>query len=144
MFKRFLSYYKPHKLIFTLDLLSAFFIALIGVFYPIITRTMLNDLIPNQEYLKIVIFGSGLLVLYLIRMLLNYFMQYYGHMMGVGMQSQMRTDMFKHLEKLPYKFFDNNETGKMHFRATRRFRARVPISAKGLKRSWALLPQSFR
>ena len=118
MFKRFLSYYKPHKLIFTLDLLSAFFIALIGVFYPIITRTMLNDLIPNKEYLKIIIFGSGLLVLYLIRMLLNYFMQYYGHMMGVGMQSQMRTDMFKHLEKLPYKFFDNNETGKIMTRIT--------------------------
>ena len=118
MFKRFLSYYKPHKLIFTLDLLSAFFIALIGVFYPIITRTMLNDLIPNRVYLKIVIFGSGLLVLYIVRMLLNYFMQYYGHMMGVKMQSQMRTDMFKHLEKLPYKFFDDNETGKIMTRIT--------------------------
>ena len=118
MFKRFLSYYKPHKLIFTLDLIAAFFIAIIGVFYPIITRTMLNDFIPNKEYGYIVFAGLGLLVLYLIRMLLNYFMQYYGHMMGVGMQSQMRTDMFKHLETLPYKFFDDNETGKIMSRIT--------------------------
>ncbi len=118
MFKRFLSYYKPHKLIFTLDLIAALFIAIIGVFYPIITRTMLNNFIPNKKYDLIVFAGVGLLALYLIRMLLNYFMQYYGHMMGVGMQSQMRTDMFKHLETLPYKFFDDNETGKIMSRIT--------------------------
>ena len=56
---------------------------------------MLNDLIPNREYRLIVIFGIGLLAVYLVRMGLNYFVQYYGHVMGVKMQAQMRSDMFK-------------------------------------------------
>ena len=78
MLKRFLSYYKPHKLIFTLDMLASLFVALIAIVYPIVTRTMLNDLIPNKNYRMIVIFGISLLVLYVVRMLLNYFIQYYG------------------------------------------------------------------
>ena len=118
MLKRFLSYYKPHKLIFTLDMLASLFVALIAIVYPIVTRTMLNDLIPNKNYRMIVIFGISLLVLYVVRMLLNYFIQYYGHIMGVRMQAQMRRDMFEHLEKLPYSFYDNHETGKIMSRMT--------------------------
>ena len=118
MLKRFLAYYKPHRLIFTLDMLAALFIALIGMFYPIITREMLNDLIPNRKYQLIVIAGVVLLALYVIRMLLNYFVQYYGHVMGVRMQAQMRSDMFVHLEKLPYSYFDKQETGKLMSRMT--------------------------
>jgi ATP-binding cassette subfamily B protein len=102
----------------TVDLLSALFIALIGVCYPIITRNMLNDFIPNKQYTLIVIFGLLLLILYFGKMALNYVMQYYGHMMGVKMQRQMRTDLFKHLQKLPYKYFDENETGKIMTRIT--------------------------
>ncbi len=118
MLKRFFAYYKPHRLIFVLDMLAALFVSIIGVGYPIITRVMLNDLIPNKKYEQIIIFGVSLLVLYVIRMLLNYFIQYYGHVMGVKMQAQMRRDMFTHLEKLPYSFFDNNETGKIMSRMT--------------------------
>ena len=118
MLKRFLSYYKPHKLIFTLDMLASLLMALIGIVYPIMTRTMLNDLFPNREYRKIVLFGFGLLLIYLCRMLLNFFIQYYGHVMGVRMQAQMRSDMFAHLEKLPYSFYDGNETGKIMSRMT--------------------------
>ena len=118
MLKRFLSYYKPHKLIFILDMLASLLVALVAIVYPIVTRTMLNDLIPNRNYRMIVVFGVGLLILYVVRMLLNYFIQYYGHVMGVRMQAQMRRDMFEHLEKLPYKFYDNNETGKIMSRMT--------------------------
>ena len=118
MFKRFIAYYKPHKLIFTLDMLAALVVALVGIVYPIVTRQMLNDFIPNRNYRMVVIFGLSLLGLYVIRMLLNYFIQYYGHVMGVRMQAQMRSDMFKHLEKLPYKFYDNHETGKIMSRMT--------------------------
>lgn len=102
----------------TIDLLAALFIALIGVCYPIITRVMLNDFIPNRQYNLIIIFGLTLLILYFGKMALNYVMQYYGHMMGVKMQRQMRTDLFKHLQKLPYKYFDENETGKIMTRLT--------------------------
>ncbi len=118
MFKRFIAYYKPHKLVFTLDMLAALTVSLVGIVYPIVTRRMLNDLIPNRNYRMVVIFGVSLLALYIIRMLLNYFIQYYGHVMGVRMQAQMRSDMFRHLERLPYSFYDNHETGKIMSRMT--------------------------
>ena len=118
MLKRFLAYYRPHIKIFTADMLASLFIALIGVVYPMITRKMLGEYIPEGDYEKIIIFGAALLVLYFIRMLLNFFVQYYGHLMGVRMQAKMRSDMFNHLEKLPYSFYDNNETGKIMSRMT--------------------------
>ncbi|MBQ9112187.1 MAG: ABC transporter ATP-binding protein [Clostridia bacterium] len=118
MFKRFIAYYKPHKVVFGLDMLASLVVSLVGIVYPIVTREMLNDLIPNRNYRMVVIFGLTLLGLYFVRMLLNYFIQYYGHVMGVRMQAQMRSDMFRHLEKLPYKFYDNNETGKIMSRMT--------------------------
>ncbi len=118
MLKRFLHYYKPHRKIFTLDMLASFVVALVAVLYPMITRTMLSELIPNRNYRMIVIAGIGLLVLYFFRMLLNFFIQYGGHMMGVRMQSDMRRDLFNHLEKLPFSFYDNHETGKIMSRLT--------------------------
>ncbi len=118
MLKRFLSYYKPHRVIFAFDMLASLVMAMIGIVYPIITRYMLNDLFPQNNYKMLVILGVTLLVLYVIRMGLQFFIQYYGHVMGVRMQAQMRSDMFNHLEKLPYKFYDNNETGKIMSRMT--------------------------
>lgn len=93
-------------------------LSLIGIVYPIITRKMLNDFIPNRNYRLVVLFGIMLLGAYFIKMLLNYFVQYYGHVMGVRMQAQMRSDMFNKLETLPFGFFDNNETGKIMSRMT--------------------------
>ena len=118
MLKRFLAYYKPHKVMFAFDMLASLFVAVIAIFYPIITRYMLNDLIPSKEFRLIVVFGCVLLGLYFIRMLLNYFIQFEGHTIGVKMQAQMRSDMFNHLQKLPYKFYDDNETGKIMTRMT--------------------------
>ena len=118
MLKRFISYYKPHKLVLALDMLSSLGVSLIGIVYPMVTRTMLNDLIPNRNYRMIVIFGMTLLLLYAVKMMLNYFIQYVGHVMGVKMQAQMRRDMFEHLEKLPYSFYDTHETGKIMSRMT--------------------------
>ena len=118
MLKRFLRYYKPHKKLFALDMGASLLVALIGIVYPVVTRRMLNDLIPNRNYQMIILFGLLLLAIYVIRMLLNYFIQYQGHMMGVRMQAQMRSDMFWHLEKLPFRFYDNHETGKIMSRMT--------------------------
>ena len=111
MFKRFVHYYHNHKLILTLDMLAAFLIAATGIGYPIITRIMLNSWIPNQQMNYIVIGGASLVAIYLVRMGLRYFVQYYGHVMGVYMQGEMRTDLFNKLQKLPYSYFDNHETG---------------------------------
>lgn len=118
MLRKFISYYKPHKKIFFLDMLASFFVSLIGIVYPIVTRTMLNNLIPERKYRLIIIFGVLLLALYALRMFLNYFIQYQGHMMGVKMQAQMRSDMFSHLEKLPFSYYDEHETGKIMSRMT--------------------------
>ena len=103
---------------FTLDMLASLLVSLLGMLYPIITRYMLNDFIPNKNVELIITFGIALFAIYLIRLFLNYFIQYYGHIIGVKMQAQMRSDMFRHLQKLPYKFYDNNETGKLMSRMT--------------------------
>ena len=103
---------------FTLDMLAALVVAAVGIFYPIVTRLMLNELIPEKKYREIIIFGAVLLILYIIRMLLNYFIQYQGHVVGVKMQAQMRSEMFDHLEKLPFGFYDQHETGKLMSRMT--------------------------
>ena len=118
MLKRFIAYYKPHKFMFALDMLASLLISIIGMVYPIVTNKMLNDLIPNRLYEQIIIAGVTVLILYIVRMLLRYFVQYYGHIIGIKMQRQMRTDLFNHLERLPYTFFDNHETGAIMTRLT--------------------------
>ena len=118
MLKRFISYYRPHKKMLVLDMLAALSISLIGMVYPIVTNRMLNEYIPQKMYRAIVIAGIIVLGLYVLRMLLNYFVQFYGHVIGVKMQSQMREDLFSHLQKLPFAFYDNNETGRIMTRIT--------------------------
>ena len=118
MLKRFVSYYKPHIRLFIADMLASMLISLVAVVYPMVTRSLLNDLIPNRNIRAIVFCGILLLLLYVLRMLLRYFVQYKGHMMGVRMQAQMRSDLFTHLEKLPFSFYDCHETGKIMSRMT--------------------------
>ncbi len=118
MLKRFLAYYKPHSTLFILDMLAALLISAIGMVYPIATNKMLNDLIPNRQYTAVVLFGLLVLALYGIRMLLRFFVQYYGHMIGTRMQAQMRRDMFRHLQTLPFSYFDRSETGQILSRLT--------------------------
>ncbi len=118
MLKRFIHYYKPHKKLLALDLAASLLISLIGMVYPVVTNKMLNEFIPQRMYTTIVVAGLIVLALYAIRMLLRYFVQYYGHMIGVRMQSQMRLDLFAHLQKLPFGFYDNHETGRIMTRIT--------------------------
>ena len=118
MLKRFLAYYKPHRKLLFMDMSAALLISLIGMVYPIVTNKMLNEYIPQKMYTVIVIAGIVVLALYVVRMLLRYFVQYYGHLIGVRMQSAMRLDLFTHLQKLPFRYFDNNETGRIMTRLT--------------------------
>lgn len=111
MLKEFIKYYKPYKLLFISDMLASLLISLSAMVYPIITRNMLNDFIPNSKYDLIIKFGIILLVIYVIRALLKYFVQFYGHVMGVRIQSDMRKELFGKIQRLPYSYFDNHETG---------------------------------
>ena len=118
MVRRFIAYYRPHKLLFGADMAASLLISLLGMIYPVMTNRLLNDFIPNRAYRSIIIAGSVVLILYLVRMLLRYFVQYQGHMVGTYMQAQMRRELFAHLERLPFSFFDDNETGAIMSRMT--------------------------
>ena len=118
MLKRFIAYYKPHRKMLALDMLASLLISVIGMVYPVVTNRMLNIYIPQKLYSTIVVSGIVVLVLYALRMLMRYFVQYYGHVIGVKMQSQMRQDLFAHLEKLPFSFYDDHETGRIMTRIT--------------------------
>ena len=118
MFKRFIYYYKPHRKMLALDMLASLLISVIGMVYPVVTNKMLNIYIPQKMYSTIVMAGVIVLALYIVRMLLRYFVQYYGHLIGVQMQSQMRQDLFAHLERQPFSFYDNHETGRIMTRIT--------------------------
>lgn len=124
MLKKFISYYKPYKLMFLLDMLASLLIAIIGMGYPILTNKVLKEIVPNNEIVIdnkinfIIIFSLALLGCYFLRALLRYFVQYYGHVIGVKMQADMRRDMFNKLQKLPFSYYDEHETGKIMSRMT--------------------------
>ena len=90
MLKRFIAYYKPHAGMLTLDMLASLVIALVGMVYPIITETMLEAFLDGTQTAKMIVTASVIVfALYIIRLFLRYFVQYYGHLIGVGMQAQI-------------------------------------------------------
>ncbi|HFD2030723.1 TPA: ABC transporter ATP-binding protein [Clostridium perfringens] len=111
MLKRFIRYYKPYKKLFILDLLAAFLVSACDLFYPMITRNIINDVIPNKQIKLLFVFAIVLTLIFLIKAGLNYFMQYWGHVVGVRMQADMRRDLFDKLQDMPNRYFDNNKTG---------------------------------
>lgn len=113
MLKRFIKYYRPHRVLFSLDMLCAFVLAICDLFYPMITREMLNDYIPNKNMRLLIIWAVVLVGIYLVKMGLKFFIQYFGHIVGVRMQADMRKEAFAHIQKLPFTYFDNNKTGSI-------------------------------
>ncbi|MEA1940114.1 MAG: ABC transporter ATP-binding protein [Candidatus Caldatribacteriota bacterium] len=111
MFKKFISYYKPYKRLFFLDLSCAFFIALIDLAFPLITRQFINNILPEGKLRIFYILIGVLLILAVIRAGLNYVVDYWGHAVGARMERDMRTDLFKHLQTLSIDYFDNVKTG---------------------------------
>ncbi|MGL5712065.1 MAG: ABC transporter ATP-binding protein [Paraclostridium sp.] len=111
MIKEFIKYYKPYKKLFVLDLLAAFTVALCDLVYPMITRSIMNDVVPNKDTRMLTVFAATLIVIFILKAGLNYFMQYWGHVVGVRMQADMRSYVFKHLQKLPNSYFNDNKAG---------------------------------
>lgn len=116
--KIFFSYYKPHLKLFIADMICAFLIAAIDVAFPMFSRYALDILIPNGNLriftFFIIILGGG----YFLRWICNWFVNYWGHIFGNRIEQDMRRDVFSHLEKLPFSFYDTNRTGKIMARAT--------------------------
>ena len=113
MIRRFSRYYKPYLRLFILDLLCALGVALCNLFYPKLTGMMIDSLIPAGAVPTILIAAAGLVILYILKMLMNRFIEDNGHRMATYMQADMRRDLFDHIEKLPFTFFDNNKTGAL-------------------------------
>ncbi len=113
MIRRFIKYYKPVKKIFILDMICAFLMSVCDLFYPMVTRNIINIYVPNQQLNLMLTWLFILVVIFLAKAGLNYFITYYGHIMGVKMQADMRRDMFEHLQDLPFVFFDENKTGTL-------------------------------
>ena len=113
MFKRFLSYYRNHIKLFILDMIAAFGLAVIELVYPAVTTQLIDVYIPERILNKILTMIAALLGIYVVMAGLNYFMNYWGHVMGVNMEADMRSDFFRHLQSLPFKFYDHHRTGKL-------------------------------
>lgn len=116
--KIFFSYYKPHIGLFIIDMMCAFFMAAIDVAFPMFSRYALNTLIPNYQLKTFLILVVILLVGFCIHKGCNWFVAYWGHVFGNRVEQDMRRDVFDHLEKLPFSFYDTHRTGKIMSRAT--------------------------
>lgn len=118
MLKRFAGYYKPHKKLFIIDMICAFIISVFNLVYPYITKEIINNYVPNK-LLYLLLAGTLILfVIYAVKALLNFVLQYWGHLVGVRIQADMRSELFNHLQKLPFSYFDNNKTGVIMSRMT--------------------------
>lgn len=113
MIRRFIKYYRPHLVLLIVDLVCALAISGIDLIFPIATNKVLKEFIPNNEIRLMLYMGLGLLVLYGIRFLLSYLIGYYGHVMGIRIETDMRSDLFRKLQILDYQFFDNKKTGEL-------------------------------
>ena len=111
--RRFAAYYRPHRGLFALDMTCSFLAAACDLVYPMITRRILNVYIPNGAIRSLILWAGFLLCLYIAKLFLNYVVQYYGHIVGVRMQAQMRREVFAHLQTLPFSYFDNHKSGKI-------------------------------
>lgn len=111
MIKQFISYYKPHKWLFILDMVAATFIAATDLIFPQITRTFINDILPNNDMERLVKVAIAMFFLYIFRFVMDYVVGFYGHLLGVKMEYDMRKDMFSHLQKLSFKYYDETKTG---------------------------------
>ena len=118
MIKKFISYYKPHVGLFTLDMLCAVAVALCNLYYPTLARKIINEYSMNDSYRPIIIGAAMLLTVYVIKALGTYIMGYYGHVVGVRMQKDMRRDLFDKYQKLPFSYFDDHKTGDLLSRLT--------------------------
>ena len=118
MLKRFVSYYKPYRRMFILDLLCAFFIAAVDLAYPLISKYALETLLPQSAFRAFYVWMGVLLAAYVLKGVFQFIVAYWGHMLGVYMETDMRRDLFRHLQKLSFRFYDKNRTGKLMSRLT--------------------------
>ena len=118
MLQKIIHYYKPYKLILLLVLMGSCFSALMELLFPYIVRQMLNVQIPQKNIDELLYWAGILLALYVVNFGLLFAINYYGHVMSSGIENDMRRDLFGHMEKMSFRFFDNARTGQLLSRIT--------------------------
>ncbi|MBO0999062.1 ABC transporter ATP-binding protein [Bacillus sp. SD075] len=116
--KRFLNYYKPYKRLFIIDFSCAVLIAVLELVFPLAVNRIIDDLLPTSNWKYIIIACIALLAIYLLSTLLNFIVSYYGHKLGINIETDLRENLFSKLQKQSFKFFDNNKTGHLVSRMT--------------------------
>lgn len=111
LIRRFFSYYRPHRRLFIVDLICSFTISVCNLFYPMIARNIMNDYVPNQNLRLLIVWAIVLAAIYAVKSVLTFIVGYWGHVLGVRIQGDMRRDLFRHIETQPFSFFDENKTG---------------------------------
>ncbi len=114
----FLSYFLNHKKLFAIDVLCAVGIAAIDLMFPLVTRSALYDMLPNQMYKTFFTVMAVVVCSYLLRSVLNFIVAYYGHTFGIRVEADIRRDLFAHMQELSFDYYDRNRTGKLMARLT--------------------------
>lgn len=118
MLRRFYQYYIPHKRLFWLDFISALFVGVLELAFPLAVQWFIDSLLPNGEMNWIILVSVGLLALYIISTLMQFVVNYFGHKLGINIETDMRRQLFSHVQKQSFRFFDNTKTGHIMSRIT--------------------------
>ncbi|MGG4446195.1 ABC transporter ATP-binding protein [Brevibacillus porteri] len=118
MLRRFFSYYRPYRGLFILDFTCAVFVALLELGFPLAVNMVVDQLLPSKDWNMIVWACIGLLALYGLNAGMNYVVTYWGHMLGINIETDMRKKLYDHIQKLSFRFFDNTKTGHLLSRLT--------------------------
>ncbi|WP_185483077.1 ABC transporter ATP-binding protein [Listeria ivanovii] len=118
MLKRFFSYYKPYRTLFIIDFGCAVIAALLELAFPVAVNHVIDTLLPGKDFGLIMTAAVALLFFYILNTFMQYVVTYFGHMLGLNIETDMRRDLFSHLQKQPFGFYDNQKTGKLMSRMT--------------------------
>lgn len=118
MIRQFLSYYKPHRRLFLIDFSCAVIVALLELAFPIAVQEFIDRLLPSKNWSLIVLVSVSLLFIYLLSTALQYVVTYWGHKLGINIETDMREQLFRHVQKQSFRFFDNTKTGHIMSRIT--------------------------
>ncbi|WP_187986343.1 ABC transporter ATP-binding protein [Listeria marthii] len=118
MLKRFFSYYKPYRMLFIIDFGCAVLAAILELAFPVAVNHVIDTLLPGKDFGLIITAALALLFFYILNTFMQYIVTYFGHMLGLNIETDMRRDLFSHLQKQPFGFYDNQKTGKLMSRMT--------------------------
>ena len=111
MLKKFAGYYKNHWKLFVMDIFCAFIMSGLDLIFPLFIQRLIDTYFPNQNFNMVFKMVVILLILYILRFILQYIVHYWGHVVGIRMETDMREELFNHLQKLSFKFYDDNKVG---------------------------------